>query len=253
MFPWLVSYSSNIYQSINNVYIGDFNHFWSLCVEEQFYLFWPFVILFSRPKKTLSIIIITIIISLIIRLFFFLYIEKWMATSYFTLNCMHALGLGALLSYIKLYKPKTSKALTKSKWLVIIASLYICSLLFKRPLNLAWYKDTIDEFFFAVVAFFIIAIASENGFKGIFKFILENKFIKYSGQISYGLYVYHLFIPELYFFISPRIGLGISNKYTFFVVMYFLTFLVAHISWKLIESPINKFKDKVPYLKSAHE
>ncbi len=118
---------------------------------------------------------------------------------------------------------------------------------------MGWCREIFDDFFFAILAFFIILRASENRFSGLVKFILENKFVLYSGKISYGLYVFHLFIPTLFLYISPKIGLSISNKYTYFVACYFLTFLVAHLSWKLIESPINKLKDKVPYIKTPQK
>lgn len=252
IFPWLITYTSNIYQSINNVYVEDFNHFWSLAVEEQFYLFWPFVILFIKPRKTFITIILTIIIALIIRTYLYLYVGKWMATSYFTLSCMHALGLGALLAFIKLYKPRIENALSNPIWLYFAVVIYIGSLYFQNIFNLDWYKEILDDFFFAILATFIILRASNNGFRGFFKLVLENKFIVYSGKISYGLYVFHLFTPAIFYYIAPRIGLSITNKYTFFIALYFLTFLVSYISWKLIESPINKLKDRIPYIKLVH-
>lgn len=253
IFPWLLTYTSNIYQSINNIYVGDFNHFWSLAVEEQFYLFWPFIILFIKPNRTLLAIFLTIFISLLTRGYLFLYVGKWMATAYFTMSCMHALGLGALLAFIKTYKPKTEKKLSHPVWLYLASIIYIVLLIIQVKLNMGWCREIFDDFFFAILAFFIILRASENRFSGLVKFILENKFVLYSGKISYGLYVFHLFIPTLFLYISPKIGLSISNKYTYFVACYFLTFLVAHLSWKLIESPINKLKDKVPYIKTPQK
>ena len=251
ILPWLLTYTSNIYQSINNVYVGDFNHFWSLAVEEQFYLFWPFLILFLKPNRILLVILVTILISLLTRGYLFLYVGKWMATAYFTISCMHALGLGALLAYIKIYKPNIENKLSHPFWLYLTLIIYVVLLIVQVKFNMGWSREIFDDFFFAILAFFIILRASENRFTGILKFILENKFVTYSGKISYGLYVYHLFIPTLFLYISPKIGISISNKYTYFVACYFLTFLVAHISWKLIESPINKLKDKVPYIKNS--
>ena len=253
MFPWLVTYSSNIYQSIKNEYIGDFNHFWSLAVEEQFYLFWPFVILFLKPQKTLPAIIITICLALLTRTYLYFFVGKWMATSYFTLSCMHSLGLGALLAYIKIYKPEVGKSLTHPIYVYAIFVVYILSLIFQNVYEIGWYKEIIDDLLFSILSLFIIARASENGFKGGIKMILENKFVSYSGKISYGLYVYHLFMPPLFYNFGPKIGMTITNKYTFFVILYLMTFTVASISWKYIESPINKLKDKVPYLKPAQQ
>lgn len=247
LFPWLVSYSSNIYQSIHNVYIGEFNHFWSLAVEEQFYLFWPLLVVFTKPKHTLRLIVITIALGLLSRVYLYLYVGNWMATSYFTLCCMSSLGIGALIAYLNIYKKNA--ALFIQKWSFIIGALllYLLLLFVNYKYQLNWYKEIFDEFAFSILSALIILRASQNGFGSIFKWILENKFILYSGKISYGLYVYHLFIPALFFYIAPRIGLAVTNKYTFFILLYLLTFLCAHISWKVIESPSNSLKKYFPY------
>jgi len=176
-----------------------------------------------------------------------------MATSFFTLSCLHELGLGALLAWISLYSPVLLKKLGHWYWLYLAGGFYLVSLLIQNYFELAWYKEILDEFFFSIFAVFIISRASQNRFKLLSKFILENRFIVYSGKISYGLYVYHLFVGDLFYYIAPRIGLSISNKYTAFIAFYFLAFLIAHISWKYIESPINSLKDKFPYIRNkAH-
>ena len=252
LFPWLVTYSSNIYQSINNIYVGDFNHFWSLAVEEQFYLFWPFLILFIKPNKVFQTICITIISAILLKSYFYLYIGKWMATTYFTLNCMHALGIGALLSYFTLYNKKLIEILAKPIFLYLCFFMYLFLLYIQYKYKIGWYKEVGDEVVFAILSAFIILRASRNGFRLGLRYILENKFIVYSGKISYGLYVYHLFMPALFFIIAPGIGLSISNKYTAFIAFYFLTFLVAHISWIIIEKPVMNLKSKVPYIKQTN-
>src|ERR1035437_920354 len=105
IFPWLVTFTSNIFQSINNTYVGEFNHFWSLAVEEQFYLFWPWLIILIPTKYSEKIIFGLISISILTKVYLFIYFpDKWMANSYFTLSCMHALGIGALISYWNIYR-----------------------------------------------------------------------------------------------------------------------------------------------------
>ena len=242
IFPWLVTYTSNIYQYLNLTFVGDFNHFWSLAVEEQFYLFWPLLIVFLGRNKPLTLILVTIFISLAVRVGIFLFTDNWLATSYATICCMSTFGLGALLAYIKMQKSNWLLWLSKPIWLYGYLGVYVIT--FTLMHTLQWYKETLDEILFAVLAALIILRASTNGFKGLFKWVLENPSIVYSGKISYGLYVYHLFIPTLYFWLVPYMGLQLNNKYVYFLAYYLLTFLLAWLSWILIEKPINKWRNK---------
>src|ERR1700758_348063 len=256
IFPWLVTFTSNIYQSIHNVYVGDFNHFWSLAVEEQFYMFWPWLIIFVPIKHTEKLIISLIAISVLTKIYLYVnYPDKWMANSYFTISCMHALGIGALISYWSIYRKNIIAYFSEFKWVYASMIVYFSMHYFGFFTKLIWYNETLDNFVFALMSGIIINYAAQNKFEGIAKTILENKFVVYSGKISYGLYVFHLFIPGFFWgHLSPLIGLGISNKYTAFVFFYFTTFAMAHISWKLIENPINNLKKNFPYLnKTAAE
>lgn len=55
-----------------------------------------------------------------------------MATSYFTLSCMHALGIGALLAYIKTYKPKIEAMISKPVYLYATGALHVVSLILQN-------------------------------------------------------------------------------------------------------------------------
>lgn len=58
---WLVSYTLNLRISALGWYPENISHFWSLAVEEQFYLLWPFVVLFA-PKPLLMRIAIGMVV-----------------------------------------------------------------------------------------------------------------------------------------------------------------------------------------------
>ena len=161
---------------------------------------------------------------------------------------MYALGIGALLSYIILYKKKLLEIISKPIWLYLGFCFYSVILVLQFPVQLKWFREVGNEIVFALLSALVVLRASNNGFKYVMKYILENKFVVYSGKISYGLYVYHLFIPSLYYYIAPHIGLSISNMYTIFIAYFILAFIVSHISWILIEKPISKLKSQVPYI-----
>lgn len=251
LFPWLITYTTNIYQSIHNTDIGSFNHFWSLAVEEQFYLFWPFLVLFVKPKRSVLMLISVIVLAILCRSYLFFSLGNWRATSYFTLSCMHALGIGSLLGYLMVHKPDLVKTLSKSIWLVVTLCVYLLLLILQTTFRLEWYKAVFDDVVFSLLAGFIILMASGNNFKGTAKFLLENSFVRYSGKISYGLYILHLFVPALVVWVEPQVLIFNQKyalaKYALFLLYYVLTFVLAHISFKWIEAPINQLKEKFPY------
>jgi len=51
-FAWHIFYLSNLYMAKIGSYPGSVSHLWSLAIEEQFYLFWPWIILLL-PRKFL--------------------------------------------------------------------------------------------------------------------------------------------------------------------------------------------------------
>lgn len=246
IFPWLASFSTNIYQSMTNEYLGEFNHFWSLGVEEQFYLFWPLFILFLNRRNLLIFILIVIITGLSFRIYY----EQqgfWMAISYAPNTAMHALGLGALLAFFKNYHALFYQILNNKKAMWITMLLYLIQLSLFNYFQWKKYGDVFDEFFFSIVATLIIAVAAQDGFKSMIKFVLASKFVIYAGKISYGMYLFHLFVPTLFLKIAQTFQLNISNKYELFVIYYLLTFLLASASWKMIEAPLQKLKEKFIY------
>lgn len=247
LFPWLVTYTSNLYQSINNVSVGEFNHFWSLAVEEQFYLFWPLLMLLLPKRNIPWVLGITLVLALLSRAYFHFFVHKWLATSFFTLNCMHLFSLGGILAYFQLNKPDWFNSLSQSYWFFLAFVIY--SLLFYgiETYHWDWFKVIFDEFLFGIVAFFAIAVAARNGFKYVSAFILEHPWVLHVGKISYGMYIIHLFIPSFYYWLFPKLGISLSNKFTEFVFLYLLTFGLAHLSWTYLESPINRLKSRFSY------
>lgn len=248
LFPWLFSYAINIYQSITNEYIGEFNHFWSLAVEEQFYLFWPFLILWTPTRHLGKLIIGVIGGSLLWKAFIHGFGFNWMAHTYLTLGCMHALGIGALIAYLSLNKhPLIDRLAQKYVTAAGLIGYFVLwyALIYYR---VDWYANVLDEFMFAVFAGILIINTTQRRLTGIAGYLLENKVVAYLGKISYGMYIFHLFMPSFYIFLSEITGFKIpEGQLIGFVTLFILTFTMAHFSWVLLEQPINRLKERFPY------
>ena len=246
IFPYLISYTSNILEAKTNNFVGDFNHFWSLAVEEQFYIFWPICVFLIPNKHLFKFIIATIFLSLISRYCFVIIApDRWMAASYLTNNVMFALSIGALLAYIKQTKTVLFNKISSAFWLTPIAIiLYLSSYYFIAHKNIVpSFNFIFDEFLFCILSAVIIARAVGDGYKYIVKFILENNNFTHLGQISYGLYLYHLFaIPTFWDYIAPKLSLHSDKKETIWMLYFLFTWLAAELSYLFIEQPFNYIK-----------
>jgi peptidoglycan/LPS O-acetylase OafA/YrhL len=113
----------------------------------------------------------------------------------------------------------------------------------------------------ALLALPVIHKAS-TGFQGKIGTTLESKPMVYIGKISYGLYLYHSFIPKLYQKAVEKLNLQnvslpftegytldsfLANQYLTFPLYFLTAIIVASVSWFLIERPINNLKNRFGY------
>lgn len=245
IFPWLVTYTSNLLESSTGKYVGNFNHFWSLAVEEQFYLIWPFIILFVNNKKIFKVIIAFMIISFLSRLTcFIIEPKKWMLAAYLTPNLFLPLCLGALLAYTKRYNSKINNLFNNIGLMYGIIIVYCFAYYWIHYVKqISIYDILIDEYLYAFACVFIISRASHNGFRFIGKGFLEHDMIVFIGKISYGLYVYHLFIGNFFWdYLTKEYKIGLESKGAMWFTYFALTIIISIISYYIIEKPINKLK-----------
>lgn len=250
IFIWLVTYTTNIYQSITNETVGNFGHFWSLAVEEQFYIIWPVLLFLIPARHLIKFFIATMALSFISRFICVQYYpEKWMMASYFTPNLFLPLVLGALIAYYKKEKTVWFYNFFKPLYAFIALALYgLAFYYFAHVKQSALFKTLLDEYLFALVSTFFVATAAIDGFSSVTKFILENKFVNYIGRISYGVYVYHLFIINFFWDVFTReTRITTDSKHSAWFLYFLICFSLASLSFHLIEKPINKLKDKFKY------
>ena len=234
-------------------------HLWTLAVEEQFYLAWPWLILFVPNKNLPKVFYGLFLLGPVSRAIFYALMDNpglEMATiQVLTPTCLDGFGIGGLLAYQHV-NGKTSNPIYKWIFLALIP-VYIYTLFS----GYASFSIVFDRAFISIFAVIIIENAS-NGYQNFFGRFLENKVVLYLAKISYGIYLYHIFAA--YFFwrvmskLTPvfnnRLGINLyplsdffAHPVASFIVYLLLSIAMAALSWHFLEKPISNFKKLFMY------
>lgn len=254
VWGWLISYTTNIYITINNDWVGSFGHFWTLAVEEQFYLIWPWIILFTPRKRLLPIILFFISLGPIYRAFAYnLYPFDIGAMDFragtFTLGSLDSLAIGALLALawsLDIPKQTIQKYLTRFILPIGLVLYIICLILYHYRIKPSVFF-VVGDFSTSLIFAWLISSAG-LGFENFAGKVLELKPLRYLGKITYGIYVYHYFPPLILVPLLNRFGYQLSiPSFENFVLSGLVTIAVASVSWNWFEQPINNLKQHFQY------
>jgi peptidoglycan/LPS O-acetylase OafA/YrhL len=243
---WTLTHTTNFYFFQRGSWHGVISHFWSLAVEEQFYLVWPWVIMFVPNRWLKRAVIATVVVST--GLWLLLLVSRLPVKVPVTLPilCCDALGLGSLLALVR--SGESRRKLASAALLVGLP----CFLVGQRlprigvadPI-LRWLRQE-----GSLLLFLWLVHRASIGFPGVAGKVLENRILVALGTVSYGLYVIHFFAPDVLSALERLLHLPESitrSLPTRIPLLAAITLGLAWMSWQILEKPIQSWKRHFPY------
>jgi peptidoglycan/LPS O-acetylase OafA/YrhL len=214
---WAWLYGVNIYIGMNEDWSFSYlNHFWSLAIEEHFYLFWPVVVfvLARRPRVLIVVCLVTSVGAMLARLTGSLMGLSWWTTYTLTPFRLDGLTLGAFLA-VTARQPGGLDRLARALPLVVttVGGLLLATFIWTRlvsheglELVLPVRAALIEMMLGCLLVWALIA----PGRSTTSRFFCSRSMV-FLGTYSYGLYVYHHFIS--YYLASNRIDLQLALRF----------------------------------------
>lgn len=236
-------------QGIVNIFPGStallsmIGHYWSLGVEEQFYSFWPWVVL--KSKKLWLILVILPVAFVFIKAGLRLANAPYGLITFFNYTRFGCMAFGGLGAYLYFYH-RQRLSLFKNRLLELLTYLFFATVLIGK----FHITSIVDH---EIVAFFTLLLIYNQVENNKVLLSMENKLLDFLGKISFGIYVYHPLIIYLFsmVFANQLNGFPALKTVIIFVVVIVFTIFTAHLSYQYFEKRFLKIKTKYTTVKSA--
>jgi peptidoglycan/LPS O-acetylase OafA/YrhL len=225
---------------------GAFGHFWSLAVEEQFYLVWPIVVLWLGRRHLLLACAVAVVAALACRLAlsFTGYVvlpNVWMPAR------MDALAVGAFVA-VMARQPNGLAALRRWAGPVAVAAALPLAIMLRYHVAVDTLAHTLLALFFG--ASLVLTLNARAG--GPLARTMASPFLRFFGRYSYALYVFHplllWFKPAFSLAFVPTVFGSLLPAYLLWLALSIgATVAVALVSWHLLEKQFLKMKKYFPY------
>ncbi|MDR5826161.1 acyltransferase [Caballeronia sp. LZ043] len=237
---WHITFLTNVLFGLQHN--GSFPvHFWSLSVEEQFYLFWPFVALLRRRYLT-GFCLACIMISPAARWVLMIYGHNLTASVFSLPSNLDCLAAGSLLAISEQSSsPFLRKGIEYSGWAGAAVFAFV---LYKALFSPSYLSLCLLATSVGLVSVWLISWLGRS--KGVADYLC-NPVLQYLGRISYGIYVYHMVIGTFIWGTAP---FNQSNRIVYTTYAFAFTVLVASLSAYVVETPLRMLKERYLVVRS---
>jgi len=229
---WYYTYMSNILIFLEGPRAGHLTHLWSLAVEEQFYLIWPWIVLFLSKRFLKPVLIGLVILSFSIKSFSGLEGIRLLPFAHFD-----TLGMGALLGIAGTGREGPLAIYASYAGHLVLLGLFL--------LILNGVTLDLDAFKYGAVLLMTtsMVLGVIAGYRGVIGGVLDIPWMGHLGRISYGLYLYHMPIPVLLKLAVVKLGVGFPG-WGLLMLSLSLTVIIAELSFRYLETPFLRLKER---------
>ena len=253
LWPWLFSYTTNIWVWEHLTWPEKVGHFWTLAVEEQFYLVWPWLVLFLRRSWLAPLLLGLTVLAPAYRFFAATRYPddavQTFTTGTLTIAVADSIALGALLAI--LFRSHLGEQRVRRLLQRVVLPLGAGSYaLLLATAHYGWNRRAMPTFgqtAAALVFCWVIGLAS-RGIGGWTGRILELRPLSYLGKISYGIYVFFNLVPPALLAVAGWLGYRYPESGpASFGLASAVTIALAVLSWEVFEKRINGLKRHFEY------
>ena len=247
---WFIFYIQNWLFTNNLPQNSQFlNHFWSLGVEEQYYILWPIIIFFVRkPKKLIVLLTGFLILLFVFRCIVWnAHFSNFNYTTFYTFTRFDGIIVGSLIALIVQLK----KDFLLYHTATVVTGLALLNFLFyflNRDRQLPYLAFIGYTTFASMFGILVYELTTGNNI--LLKKILSVSILRFLGKISYGLYMFHFpvyyFLKKVIFnFFDSTFGLPvIYSSLITALTTTLIAVLLSIISYYLFEIQFLKLKQK---------
>ena len=202
-------------------------HLWSLGIEEQYYIFWPFIVLYAWKRKISLFKVCLVILAISFAINIFTAKNNAVAAFYSPLSRFWELLIGSVLAYTSMQTAKTPKSATADNWTawagVALLAIGVYLINPERRFPGFW------ALFPTLAAYLLIKAGPKAWFN---QYVLSNKLLVWIGLISFPLYLWHW---PIFVFTEIRSGeLATALKLSLIA----LSILLSWLTYRFVERPI---------------
>jgi peptidoglycan/LPS O-acetylase OafA/YrhL len=234
---WLWLYAANFFQAYNAGWcLGPFNHFWSLAVEEHFYLAWPLVIFLCSRKTAMRVCLALIAASVVGRIAWLAMGGNGVAIEVLTPMRMDGLAFGGWLALVVRGEGGLAWLVRWAKPAAVASGLAVLALWLadKRLMGIPY---TLWSIYFGAMLVLIIAAPRYSWLR----WFGNSRPMRFFGKYSYAMYVFqNPLIPLMAGIVTaPGLADTIGNTWiaqaVYCAIMFTLTTAIGVASWFVFE------------------